>query len=307
MKPFKKGNEINKQDEDLKKRKLFVKGLPNSCDKTKLYQVFSKFGSIDKTYILYDHNSGTSRGFGFVEFVREDDANKAVRSTVTIDGRTITCTMAFLKQEAKLCPSSNVKLSSKTVQENTKESGESKDSGRKGKQRKGAVKKSSKVQKQLEIQEKDDSFLTDQATKEGSESNSCHKNSTEYNFNLSEPFIHEEANSELLVSNQPVHKAPLAESTSYQIFGSQSQFSAFSPLQGWLTEPISGWGFSLPTEARTSSYLNSGLLYSQLCPVREERIQIHSFKSNVDQTKVIPPQSKPQPDCKNKQSYYRMF
>lgn len=94
------------QDQDLKRRKLFVKGLPNSCDKHKLLHAFKAFGRIDKAYILYDHNNGSSRGFGFVEFVTEEDLLRALELPIVIDGKTIKCSRVFLKQETKAGPES---------------------------------------------------------------------------------------------------------------------------------------------------------------------------------------------------------
>lgn len=79
-----------------------MKGLPNSCDKHKLIQAFRHFGEIDKAYILYDHNNGASRGFGFVEFMREEDLLKSLEFPVIIDGKTIKCSRVFLKQEGKI-------------------------------------------------------------------------------------------------------------------------------------------------------------------------------------------------------------
>ena len=105
MKPFKKGTEINKQDEDIKKRKLFVKGLPSSCSNAQLHAAFACFGAIDKAFILFDHTSGTSRGFGFVEFIDEASVNRALSVNVTIDGKTLKCSPAILKQEVKVAPS----------------------------------------------------------------------------------------------------------------------------------------------------------------------------------------------------------
>lgn len=101
VKAFKKGKEINAQHEDLKKRKIFVKGLPSSCDKQKLFEVFSKYGTVDKTYILYDHKNGASRGFGFVEFLHEEDLQRALNASIVIDSKAIKCSPVVLKQEVK--------------------------------------------------------------------------------------------------------------------------------------------------------------------------------------------------------------
>lgn len=101
VKPFKKGSEINAQDADLKKRKLFVKNLPASCNNKKLLAVFSAFGKVDKAYILFDHKTGCSRGFGFVEYLHEEELARALDQGVSIDGKVIQCSRVFLKQEAK--------------------------------------------------------------------------------------------------------------------------------------------------------------------------------------------------------------
>jgi RNA recognition motif-containing protein len=85
----------------LKKRKIFVKGLPSSCDKQKLFEVFSKYGTVDKTYILYDHKNGASRGFGFVEFLHEEDLQRALNASIVIDSKLIKCSPVLLKQEVK--------------------------------------------------------------------------------------------------------------------------------------------------------------------------------------------------------------
>lgn len=99
VKPFKKGSEISAQDADLKRRKLFVKNLPLSCNNKKLLAVFSAFGQVDKAYVLFDHKSGTSRGFGFVEYFKESDLARALEKGVVIDGKAVHCSRVFLKQE----------------------------------------------------------------------------------------------------------------------------------------------------------------------------------------------------------------
>ncbi|KAJ3701569.1 hypothetical protein LUZ61_005274 [Rhynchospora tenuis] len=57
--------------------KLFVAGLSWSVDDRSLLDVFSSFGDVTEVSIIYDKNSGRSRGFGFVQFSNEDDAKYA--------------------------------------------------------------------------------------------------------------------------------------------------------------------------------------------------------------------------------------
>lgn len=53
---------------DEKAKKLFIGGLSLDTTEKDLTDYFSKFGEIYKTYLIYDKNNNTSRGFGFVEF-----------------------------------------------------------------------------------------------------------------------------------------------------------------------------------------------------------------------------------------------
>lgn len=151
MKTFKKGSEINDQDEDIKKRKLFVKGLPMSCDKHKLIKVFSQFGIVDKAYILYDHLSGASRGFGFVEFINEENLLKALQRPIMIDSKLIKCSRVFLKQEYKQGPAGSEE-EEKEVQVSTK-----------------------KQCKKVGCKNPDTNAMEDTKTKESSTGSSCEK------------------------------------------------------------------------------------------------------------------------------------
>ncbi|KAG6661193.1 hypothetical protein I3843_03G151500 [Carya illinoinensis] len=57
-----------------RKNRLFVGGLSWSVDEKSLKDAFSSYGEVTG---VYDKDSGRSRGFGFVDFSKEDDARCA--------------------------------------------------------------------------------------------------------------------------------------------------------------------------------------------------------------------------------------
>lgn len=95
MKPFAQDNEISQHQQAVLRRKVYVKGLPLDCTQATLISNFSVFGTIDKAFILYNHKSGSSRGFGFVEFQLEESVQKALQGLVIIGGKEITVSTAL--------------------------------------------------------------------------------------------------------------------------------------------------------------------------------------------------------------------
>lgn len=85
---------------DERIHKIFVGGLSQRTKEDALYEYFGTFGPIYKAYLIYDHNTGQSRCFGFVEFNDSYSLDLALSiKTHIIDGRDIECKFVYLKSE----------------------------------------------------------------------------------------------------------------------------------------------------------------------------------------------------------------
>jgi len=72
-------------------RKLYVGNLSFNTADQELEQAFSEYGEIASATVVKDRDTNRSRGFGFVEFVQEEDAKKAQEAMngAELDGRTL--------------------------------------------------------------------------------------------------------------------------------------------------------------------------------------------------------------------------
>ncbi|THG19398.1 hypothetical protein TEA_025783 [Camellia sinensis var. sinensis] len=61
---------------EQKTKKIFVGGIPPSLTEDDLKEYFSSYGSITEHQIMLDHNTGRSRGFGFVTFDDEETVER---------------------------------------------------------------------------------------------------------------------------------------------------------------------------------------------------------------------------------------
>jgi RNA recognition motif-containing protein len=70
--------------------KLYVGNLSYSTNDSTLNELFSPFGQVESARVITDRDSGTSKGFGFVE-MSNSDAQKAMGALNgrEIDGRAI--------------------------------------------------------------------------------------------------------------------------------------------------------------------------------------------------------------------------
>lgn len=71
--------------------KLFIGGLAWHTDENALRQKFEEFGAVEEAVVVKDRDTGRSRGFGFVRYGQEADADAAISAmnNIEFDGRTI--------------------------------------------------------------------------------------------------------------------------------------------------------------------------------------------------------------------------
>ncbi len=58
-------------------KKLFVGGIAWGVDDKMLREHFEKMGPVLEARVIYDRETGRSRGFGFVTFEHDEDAERA--------------------------------------------------------------------------------------------------------------------------------------------------------------------------------------------------------------------------------------
>lgn len=87
----------------MDKKKLFVGGLPWSMSGHSLKDLFAQYGEIIDAVIISDRATGRSKGFGFVTFAKEEDAEKARQemSGKDIEGRNIIVNTAKPREEKR--------------------------------------------------------------------------------------------------------------------------------------------------------------------------------------------------------------
>jgi len=84
----------------MQKNKLFIGGLPWSVTNDTLRELFSQYGEITEAIIITDRDSGRSKGFGFVTFANEADAQKALEMDgKEVEGRKIIVNIAKPRED----------------------------------------------------------------------------------------------------------------------------------------------------------------------------------------------------------------
>jgi len=71
--------------------KVFIGGLAWHTDDATLRSKFEEFGAVEEAVVVKDRDTGRSRGFGFVRFSQDSEADSAISAmnNVEFDGRTI--------------------------------------------------------------------------------------------------------------------------------------------------------------------------------------------------------------------------
>lgn len=59
---------------------IYVANLHYRLNDEDLHQIFSEFGQVTSAKIIKDHETGRSRGFGFVEMPNQEEGTKAMES-----------------------------------------------------------------------------------------------------------------------------------------------------------------------------------------------------------------------------------
>ncbi|CAD0024965.1 unnamed protein product [Aureobasidium pullulans] len=65
--------------------KLFIGGLAWHTDDVALRSKFEEFGAVEEAVVVKDRDTGRSRGFGFVRFSNEDEADAAIKGMNEIE------------------------------------------------------------------------------------------------------------------------------------------------------------------------------------------------------------------------------
>ena len=82
-------------------KKVYVGNLPWSIRGKELREAFEKYGEIEDSTVILDRQTRRSKGFGFVTFVNDADADKAIAemNKKEIEGRELTVNEAKPREE----------------------------------------------------------------------------------------------------------------------------------------------------------------------------------------------------------------
>ena len=84
-------------------KKLYVGNLSYNTTEDGLRNLFSEFGSVASSKIIFDRESGNSKGFGFIEMSSDEEANAAIAGTNgrECDGRKLRVNEAMDKPQRR--------------------------------------------------------------------------------------------------------------------------------------------------------------------------------------------------------------
>lgn len=59
---------------------MYLGNLPFTCDSAEVAGIIQEHGSVEMVEVIYDRNTGTSRGFGFATMSSVEDVNAVVEN-----------------------------------------------------------------------------------------------------------------------------------------------------------------------------------------------------------------------------------
>ncbi|HKL43862.1 MAG TPA: RNA-binding protein [Candidatus Absconditabacterales bacterium] len=80
---------------------LFVGNFSWNLSEDDMRELFAPYGELEDVKLIIDRMTGRSKGFGFVKFVNEEDAAKALEelNDKEVDGREMKVTVARPREE----------------------------------------------------------------------------------------------------------------------------------------------------------------------------------------------------------------
>ena len=80
---------------------IYVGNLSFDVSDSQLQEAFAAYGAVDQAKVVVDRMTGRSRGFGFVEMPKDEEANAAIEALngSELGGRTITVNVARPKTD----------------------------------------------------------------------------------------------------------------------------------------------------------------------------------------------------------------
>lgn len=103
--------------------KLFIGGVSTEITEEILFNCFSKFGEVEKIYLIYDKVTGQSKGFGFLEYNDLEVAKKVAEAHyIILNNCRIEIKPKLLKRDAQLANNSNLVINTNDFYKNLQSS-----------------------------------------------------------------------------------------------------------------------------------------------------------------------------------------
>ena len=80
---------------------IYVGNLPYQTDEQRLRDLFSAYGKVDRVSIIFDKETGKSKGFAFVTMTDDTEANNAINTlnNKDLEGRPLKVNQARPREE----------------------------------------------------------------------------------------------------------------------------------------------------------------------------------------------------------------